>query len=282
MLAELERCSLFERRFLIRHSLAEGMHLRTVSAESSQGTILYVHGLGESALSFEALLTDPKLASWKHLAPDLPGYGKSFWESEPLPLEEQARRLARLLSGQVEEPVVVLGHSMGGVIGTLLAELEPEKVRAFVNVEGNLSLADCGYSSQAARYSRQAWLEEGAEIVLGNILADEGEASEVTRAYAASIQLCDPRAFHLNSDELVEFSSGHGLAARMADLSMPGIFLHGVPRGTGERSLGLLARHGVRVRGIEGAGHWPFLDQPAAFVDELLEFLESLPPSPDR
>lgn len=266
-----------DRRFAIVQDVEDGMHLRRLKTKGAVGTLLYVHGLGESALSFEGLMTHPRLAQWNHLAPDLRGYGKSFWAAEPLSVEEQAEALASFLAAHTEESVVVLGHSMGGVIGTLLAEREPSRVRALVNVEGNISLADCGYSSQAARCSRTAWLELGMESVLDKILDDTNEAPAVRRAYGASIQFCDPRAFHRNSDDLVAFSSSRTLAQRMAALACPKVYLHGAPRGTGERSLGLLAAAEVQTVGIHDAGHWPFLDRPQLFVEALTTFLDGLP-----
>ena len=267
-------------RFTIAHDRHGGVHLRQLETENPTGTLFYIHGLGESALSFERLMVHPRLAGWNHLAPDLSGYGKSFWRSEPLGLEEQAAALAALLEDLTEEPVVVLGHSMGGVIGTLLAELTPHKVRALVNVEGNISMGDCGFSGRAARMSLAAWLDGGADAVLEKILTDPDESPAVTRAYGASIQFCDPRAFHRNSDELVALSSGRGLARRLAALECPKVYLHGVPRGTGERSLGLLAAAGVQTVGIPDAGHWAFLDRPQLFCEALVAFLDGLNPPP--
>ena len=264
------------RRFLIERRSHGAYHLRTLAAAGEgRGTLFYVHGLGESGLCFEPLTSDPRLADWHQIQPDLVGYGKSEWSREPEGLSDQADRLATLLDEVAEGPVVVVGHSMGGVIGTYLAERRPERVRAFVNVEGNISRGDCGYSGQAAPYELDAWLSRGFDRVLDRIYGDSGERTEVVRAYGASIQMADPRTFLLHSKELVEVSESESLARRQAAATPPSIYLHGVPRGTGSRSLELLAEAGVETRGIEGAGHWPFLDQHDAFVEQLLDFLDT-------
>ena len=265
------------RRFDIAQRFEDSMHLRELAPDDAEGTLVLIHGLGESALCFERLMVHPRLARWRQLAPDLPGYGKSLWRTEPLSLDEHADDLAEWLDKRVPEPVVLLGHSMGGVIGLLLAERLGSRLRAFVNVEGNLSLADCGFSSQAARYSQAAWVAGGLDEVLERILASDNESLEVSRAYAASIQLADPRAYHRNSDDLVRMSSGLEIAGRLAALEQPLLYVHGIPRGVGERSLGLLEAEGVKTVGIEGAGHWPFLDQTEAVAEALEEFLASLP-----
>jgi len=36
---------------------------------------------------------------------------------------------------------------------------------------------------------------------------------------------------------------------------------------------------GIDTVGIHDAGHWPFLDHPRLFVEELIAFLEDLPTS---
>ncbi len=264
-----------ERQFRIARSGA--MHERSLPAPEAAGTILYVHGLGESALCFERLMADQRLARWHHLAVDLEGYGKSSWVAEPRSLDQHAEALAGMVNRRGDlGALVVLGHSMGGVIGARLCEQLGAEVRAFVNVEGNVSLPDCGYSSRAVKFSLEDWLDHGFDRVLDAIYHHEGESAEVRRAYGASIQMCDPRAYHRNSRELVETSTTETMARRLAALESRVIYVHGSPRGTCEGSLELLERAGVEKLRIDGAGHWPFLDQHDAFVEELAAFLDGL------
>lgn len=278
-----------ERRFHIAHGFESGLFVRRLTGgdgtkEGSRGTVFYVHGLGESALCFERLMADTRLAAWNHVAPDLAGYGKSPWCRQPLTLAEHAERLAELLeasSGSVRDPVVLVGHSMGGVIGILLAELAPQKVRAFVNVEGNVSLPDCAYSGRAAKHPLETWLDHGYGDLLDSLYEDQREDPAVLRPYCASIQMCDPRAFHRNSEELVTLSTAETLAARMAALGLSRIYFFGAPRGAGDPSRTLLAEAGIEMVGIPDAGHWPFLDQPDGFVTELRGFLEGLEAVPE-
>ena len=265
-----------ERRFQIAHEVAGGMLVRHLAGEEPQATLFYVHGLGESGLCFERLIADPRLRHFDHLAVDLVGYGKSPWSLEALSLEEQARRLAEYLSSGRHRPIVILGHSMGGVIGTYLCERLPDTFRAFVNIEGNISPPDCVFSGRAARHSLAEWLRTGNDDLLDALYRDEQESPAVIRPYCASIQMCDPRAFHANARELVEISGREVLAGRMAALDLPKVYIFGAPRGAGDQSRGLLAAAGVEMIGIPDAGHWPFLDQDDAFVNELLGFMGRL------
>lgn len=269
---------------MIRQTFDTGAHLRTGGAPAPATPLLYLHGLGESALCFERILRHPKLAAFRHLAPDLPGYGKSPWPAVPRRLEEQAQWLGHWLRETVEEPVVVVGHSMGGVVGMMLAEQYPDQVRAFVNVEGNISLEDCGFSGPIAAFERGQFLEQGLRRIFEGVYQD-GLKDAALRTYFVSISLCDPRVLHLHSEELVAISRAEELAARLAALPIPLTYVLGSPRGTGGYSRSLLDGAGIRWQAIAGAGHWPFIDQPEAFAEVLLSFLKSLeepPPASER
>ncbi len=258
---------------VIQHRIEKGMFLRHQRASNpARGSILYIHGLGESGLGFENLIQDPRLNRWPHLVPDLPGYGRSAWSEAPLGLDAQADLLGRWLEGRGDAPVVVVGHSMGGVVGLMLCERFPQAVRAFFNVEGNVSIHDCGFSSKVGDHSLEGLLADGLDTILEGIYR-AGREDLPLRGYYASMRLCDPRLLHRNSLELVALSTEEQLAARQGALSIPHAYVLGSPRGTGAHSQALLTAAGVPWYAIEGAGHWPFLDQPDAFLDHLVNFL---------
>ncbi len=247
-----------------------------MEARNPKGIIIYIHGLGESGLCFEELITDSRLQEWSHLIPDMPGYGKSPWCADPMELEEYADYLAQWLNSRGVVKPIVLGHSMGGVVGLIFCEKYSHFVRAFIDVEGNVSLEDCSLSDRVAGYSLENWLAKGFETIRDSIYR-EGVNDHALRSYYVSLRLCDPRAYHLNSTELVKLSGTEKLAERRKALSMPHLYILGNPRGTGLHSRNLLNKAGVEWRAIEGAGHWPFLDQHTVFVDEILKFLNNLP-----
>ena len=269
-----------QRQFQMARETEQSLHFRRLDPPEPVGTVLYIHGLGESGLCYERLMADSRLAAWRHEAVDLAGYGKSGWTEAPLSLSEHATGLAAWVEQHLGGPLVIVGHSMGGVIGTFLCERLGEKVHGFINVEGNISSADCGYSGQALKFDLAEWLDRGFDEVLDAIYAHDGESVEVRRAYGASILMCDPRAYHRNSEDLVAISRSETLAQRLAAIAAPKLYVHGVPRGICQRSLELLANHGVAcvaVGGADGAGHWPFLDQHDSFVEAMVAFLAALP-----
>jgi len=255
----------------------------SASAAGPAGTLVFVHGLGESGLCFEHLLARPELAPWDLLVPDLPGYGRSAWPQRALSLAEQADLLSLWLQGRggrasgadLARPLVVVGHSMGGVVGQLLSERHPGLLDGLVDVDGNLSLGDCTFSSQAAA-QEPADFQRGGFDRLRDVVYRAGADDPAQRGYYASLRLADPLLYHANSRDLVERSLPEDLAGRLVALPLPTLYVAGVPRGACERSRALLDEAGARWVGVSPSGHWPFIDEPDGFLEVLVGFVGEL------
>lgn len=263
------------RRALPVVELLDGFVTRLLGDPSAEGDLLWIHGLGESGLCFERVAADPRLSSWRHLIPDLAGYGRTPWPPEPRSLEDHARRLARWLETVGRERFAVVGHSMGGAIGQLLCESLAASERrplAFFNVEGNLSAGDCTYSSRVESWGLDDFVARGFDELTGAV-AERGAEDAAHRAYHASLCFADPRTLHLNSIELVSLSGREEMATRFAGLDLPKRYLGGGDGGVCELSLELLRDAGEKPVLLPEAGHWPFLDQPDRFCEQLLSFL---------
>lgn len=245
--------------------------------EAGEGDVsfVFVHGLGESGLCFEALMDHPGLLPWRRIVLDLPGYGRSVWRRPVGTLGDAASQLAGWILERRPGRVVLVGHSMGGVIALLLAERYPSLVAALVDVDGNKSLGDCSFSGPAARSSLDAFVGGGFDDLRDTVF-EQGKTARAQRGYYASLRMCDPLVFHGHATELVELSRGERLAARLAALPIPKLYVAGQPGGACPRSVELLNAHGVPWIGIEPAGHWPFIDQPDAFVDVLIRIAEAV------
>lgn len=264
------------------HEIHDGLCWRridTTEGAHPRGTVLYIHGLGESGLCFESLMGRSDLAGWTHLAPDLAGYGKSPWPQRAQTLKDLSESvLRRLREPWMTRPVILVGHSMGGVIGQEACERGGRWVDGFVNVEGNISLEDCGFSGPAAAFDLPRFVG-GGFTSLRDTVYDGGRDSKPERGYYASLRLADPSQFHFNSVELVQASAREDLARRFAALQTPRkAFVAGLSGGLGARSLELLRNAGVDYIGFERSGHWPFIDQEDRFAEFLVHFLDETGP----
>ena len=249
--------------------------LRASTPRSPRGTILFVHGLGESGLCFEHLLDRSELAPWRLLVPDLPGYGRTPPVSdEPLSLAGLADWLAAWIRARRTTPAVILGHSMGGVVALLLAERHPELVRAVIDVDGNKSPEDCVFSSRAGQWDRAGFLAGGFDK-LRETIRRRGRQDPAQAGYHRSLLLADAAAYHRHSGELVAMSAREDMARRLRALPVPVLYVAGVPGGASRRTHELLAAAGVATACIEPSGHWPFIDRPDDFCAAVRAWLDA-------
>ena len=102
-----------------------GARIRVFERPGDGPPILLLHGFGGAAWNFCELA--PLLPGRRLIAPDLPGHGGSA----PSPAPSIAA-FADAVAAIVDEPVGVLGHSMGAVVALRLAERRPDLVRALL------------------------------------------------------------------------------------------------------------------------------------------------------
>ncbi len=96
-------------------------------------TVVLVHGLGSRAEHW--LPVARKLArEYRVVLVELPGHGSSDMP-EPFSLERATQGLLQALAADSRGPVILVGHSVGGLVAVSAALAEPERVRGLVLVE---------------------------------------------------------------------------------------------------------------------------------------------------
>lgn len=110
--------------FAERFHEARGVRLRWFEAGEGPPLVL-LHGFGGGAWNFAELA--PRLAGRRVVVPDLPGHGGSSALAAPT-----MAGLADAVAWLVDEPAVVVGHSMGAVVALRLAERHPDLVAGLV------------------------------------------------------------------------------------------------------------------------------------------------------
>ena len=129
--------------------------------DRDQPLLVLLHGWGDCAASFQ-FLVDQFKDDWFVIAPDWRGFGQTRHCAAGYWFPDYVADLDVLLSiYQAEQPVDVLGHSMGANIAGLYAGIFPERVRAFVNVEG-FGLADGDPARAPETYRR--WIEQSRDM----------------------------------------------------------------------------------------------------------------------
>ena len=102
-------------------------------------TFVLVHGASHGAWCWDKVV--PLLEAQGHLAVavDLPGntYGEFDIPPKQVTLDTCAIHVCKVLD-KLDEPVVLVGHSLGGLTITQAAEYRPEKIRSLVYLTGLL------------------------------------------------------------------------------------------------------------------------------------------------
>lgn len=100
-------------------------------AEGPRGGVPLLLIPGQGCVWQEYCKAMPELVDTFHvLAVDVHGHGKSTWNADDYTGVRIADDLLALVSDVFDVPVVVAGHSSGGLIAALMAARDPERVRA--------------------------------------------------------------------------------------------------------------------------------------------------------
>jgi pimeloyl-ACP methyl ester carboxylesterase len=254
---------------------------RHTEIDPSRPSLLCIHGLGESGLCFVEALREPALSQYNILIPDLLGFGRSLGvRTTDYAFPAQIERLCALLDAIKVQPVYLVGHSMGGDIGTELSRLEPHRVAAFINVEGDLTPHDrfiTNLALQAEKEGRfEAWLRD--DFRRGKVHQWSVDWPSCVR-YAASLEMCQPEAFlesarqiyHLN--EALPNGTAGIIGERYRQLNVRRVFCWGTESLSPGSRAWLLAQSGLRHQPFEGAFHWVMLDRREAFYHFAAGFL---------
>jgi pimeloyl-ACP methyl ester carboxylesterase len=110
---------------------ADGLRTRALRAGRGDTTLVFLHGFGESLLSWRPVLD--RFAQHYHvLAVDLPGFGLADKPDSGYGYPRYRRWLDALLTRYTSGPLVLIGHSMGGQLAAGYAHDEPERAVAAI------------------------------------------------------------------------------------------------------------------------------------------------------
>ena len=132
-------------------------HVRRWPGLASRQMVL-LHGWMDVSASFQ-FLVDALDPGWDIYAPDWRGYGLSEWaKSDSYWFQDYVADLDQLLLQiRPDAPVNLVGHSLGGNVGSIYAGTRPERIDRFVNLEG-FGMARTRPDQAPARLLR--WLNE--------------------------------------------------------------------------------------------------------------------------
>jgi pimeloyl-ACP methyl ester carboxylesterase len=98
-------------------------------------TFVLIHGASHGGWCWYKVVAALEKHGHTVLAPDLPGHGKDKTPVADVTLQRYVDCVCKLLDTQ-REPVILVGHSMGGGIITQVAEERPDRIKWLVYLAG--------------------------------------------------------------------------------------------------------------------------------------------------
>jgi pimeloyl-ACP methyl ester carboxylesterase len=260
--------------------------LHTTATGERGSLIVFCHGLFGQGRNWTGVA---KALSDEHrtLLVDLPQHGRSPW-SESFDYLEVADQVAELLSD--DDPVTLVGHSLGGKVAMVLALRAPEKVHRLCVVD--IAPVDYGGTREFAGY---------VEAMRGLDLTAIGRRADADEAMSEAVPDRTVRDFLLQNLRRDTEAGGWRWQANLEVLGDELDEISGWPEDrladtppydgpvlwvAGEDSGYIRPEHDEAMRRwfpthrrvvVKGAGHWVHAQQPAVFVEVLRRFAAQEP-----
>lgn len=242
--------------------------------------VLLLHGVGGGAAiwgdtgsgSVRAL----QAAGHEAQALNLPGYGGAEGTVD------WSGFVAAVLQAIDDQPSVLVGHSMGGMVAQEVAHRAPEQVRGLV-----LACTSAAFGKNDGAWQAQFLAERLAPLDAGLTMADVARqlvpglvgpnASPAARAIATEVMSRVPAATYRGALKAI---AGFDRRAALAEVRVPTLLLAAEHDKTAPPDV--MRRMADRIAGsryvcLADAGHIANVEQPAAFNAALLEFLQAFP-----
>ncbi len=94
-------------------------------------TYILIHGSWHGAWCWYKIIPLLEQAGHQAIALDLPGHGRDWTAARDVSMQSYVDSVCKILDAQ-PEPVILVGHSRGGIVISQTAEHRPEKIRALV------------------------------------------------------------------------------------------------------------------------------------------------------
>jgi 3-oxoadipate enol-lactonase len=251
--------------------------------------VLAIHGLGGGAHFFGGLarrlqsadssrLDDLQIAC-RVISVDLPGTGRSA-SAESFTMESWVRDLGARVAGDIREPVLVLGHSMGTMLALHAWRMWPDLVRGLIFVGGLPRVRPLVHDRLRERLDALADAEDltgwGPKVSPANFSPVTMRQQPEVVALFERLFESQPIEQYRQSLRILLDSDVRGVAATIA---VPVLAIAGAddqyapPDAVAEFVRAIPAP--CRLEVMDRCGHLPFLEQPEAFAGVVKSFLRT-------
>jgi len=269
-----------------------GLSVHYKTTGQGEPVFVLLHGFGASLYSWNAVMR-PLGALGTVIAYDRPAFGLTerplTWEGEsPYSPQAQVDLLLGLLDHFGAEQAILVGNSAGGTVAMNFTLQHPDWVRALILVDPAV-YAGGGAPAGTRWLLRTPQMRHLGPLIARQIQTRGPELIELawydpTRIPEETLALYEKPLQVENWDralwELTLVSQESDLADRLAEFTLPVLVI------TGEADEIVPTEQSIRLAGelpdaqlvvIPQAGHVPHEEQPAAFLEAVEAFVQSLP-----
>ena len=234
--------------------------------------LVFLHGVGGGHHAWDSQLPYFGGLGYPSHAWDQPGYGHSP-TVEPYDLDRISASLARLIESLADEPVVLIGHSMGGFIAQETYARYPKLIKALA-----LCFTSPAFGGGSSEFAKQFIAARIAPLDQGKTMADiavqliptMGSNSSLAEKIMSGVP---PETYRKAVHLLTTFDR----RKELADIKVPALLIAGSEDKTAPPSV--MKRMAQKIPGAEyvllrDCGHLGPMDHPDAFNAALLSFLK--------
>jgi 3-oxoadipate enol-lactonase len=236
--------------------------------------LLLVHGIGSTRAFWDPivpLLVEGGLDGHECVAVDVPGFGDAPSIDHPVTVA----RLAEALDDPDLGPVVVIGHSLGGMIALELALLAPDRVQGLVLCNTIPGVTDGAreFNPVLATLAETDGSAAVADALLPAMLGPKPlENTERARErFLADMRSADPASLAAAFRAVLSFDARD----RLPSLDVPVLVIAGQHEGNDDDQQELADLLGGRCVFLPGTSHLAPAEAPTAFAAEVVPFVAS-------
>lgn len=231
--------------------------------------ILLLHGATHRWQSFTPITAD--LCVYFHVyAMDFRGHGKSQKRAAGYALEDHLEDTQSFIQGVTKEPTVLIGHSLGAMVASMLAAAQPHLVKALILIDPPLNLS----------YLRQLTMgfkDQINMLIQGLRLVNFGLPIE--HFIPEHVRHCDPDMLSAMTHEFDETFKHYNINELVKQIMCPTLLLYGSSAlgsliSANEVGELLTIKPDIVPIHIENAGHSPIRQDKETTLNAIMQFME--------
>jgi pimeloyl-ACP methyl ester carboxylesterase len=230
-------------------------------------TLLLVHGIGSTRAFWDPVVA--LLPGYTCIAVDVPGFGDAPALDPPVTVA----RLAEALDDEALGPVVVIGHSLGGMIAQELALRAGDRVRGLVlcNTIPGVTEGAREFNPALATLAETEGAAAVAEALLPAMLGPQAlENTDRARArFLADMEAAEPASLAAAFRAVVTFDARD----RLPELSVRALVIAGQHEGNDADQEELADLLDAPLVFLPGTSHLAPAESPSAFAAQVRPFL---------